>query len=776
MAESPHEEQPRDGATDPDAVDTVVDTMISLGIVVKDPESFRERAKNGLLSPEELATFSFIQRERKAREEERKTLEAAEARAKQAEAVAEQERKAREDAQFMEVLSFLARELPRGEKDDIVSQPEVVLEPDQASADDDALRQSAPRSGRSKDSRSSRLTERKTFARHLPSRMLPWDSFASEMDKLTTDATGKKMSFLEPFQKNVITIKTEMDAVPYIYYHIQAPVFTALKAVYGSAHALHTLEKANQVKSGAGIPDCTISVLPEQSRTRLDITVEEYKYIHVNFEEKTPAHEVMNELERHLASSGTRDNPEMYVEKKNLICVIVQTYTYMYANNRIYGLFCNWNQWFFLKRTLGDDGEEVLLVSPCIGCDKALRAYAALIACAARDPQGTLRQGTVRSIPRWLYAGTKNDQKDGDSAGQGPPGPSASSSSSTCAGSSSAASSAQLGLRKATCREDVEMCYPEMTTQEALGIQAVWFHPSSRELSNTDKSTTYRLQVGDQDLVARLVDYLGVPKITEFTYEDLDEMETNEIFVYDYLSSVQGILVPHFKYHGSDFNQIWATAVTTYEGPSLDRLIATNKGKLLVEIKRCALATLRELHSCGVLHGDIALRNCVWNEANRRVLWVDFEVASVREDFSSDPARFEEKALAEVQRLTDLLEEVGDLDTSEPSPQVHDDEPSSSSSSDADFDDDADVDDPSSRGRNEENEIEGSPTSEPDMSHNEPALPTVDRQPPMKKPRRFAPREVCPCPQEHDQVKGDPTPRSSKMKFTLNFFCSLSPS
>jgi len=112
------------------------------------------------------------------------------------------------------------------------------------------------------------------------------------------------------------------------------------------------------------------------------------------------------------------------------------------------------------------------------------------------------------------------------------------------------------------------------------------------------------------------------------------EMETNEVFVYDYLRAVQGTLIPHFLYHGSDFNQVWPTAVTSDEGESLASISERQSGRLSREMKE-AVESLQRLHRLGVLHGDVALRNAVWRQSDRAVLWVGFDMFRVREDFVS---------------------------------------------------------------------------------------------------------------------------------------------
>lgn len=76
--------------------------------------------------------------------------------------------------------------------------------------------------------------------------------------------------------------------------------------------------------------------------------------------------------------------------------------------------------------------------------------------------------------------------------------------------------------------------------------------------------------------------------------------------------------------------RLWATAVTTYEGVSLAHII--NDGGLLpAEAPARALDSLRTIHAAGLIHGDVALRNVVLRERDGAVLWVDFELAKLKD-------------------------------------------------------------------------------------------------------------------------------------------------
>jgi tRNA A-37 threonylcarbamoyl transferase component Bud32 len=84
----------------------------------------------------------------------------------------------------------------------------------------------------------------------------------------------------------------------------------------------------------------------------------------------------------------------------------------------------------------------------------------------------------------------------------------------------------------------------------------------------------------------------------------------------------------------------------TYEGKSLDRCIATSTTPSAVEdVKRKARRALAALHNHGVVHGDIALRNIVRDEATGSVKLIDLGSMYKPEDqsaFSSESAHLEQ--------------------------------------------------------------------------------------------------------------------------------------
>ena len=88
---------------------------------------------------------------------------------------------------------------------------------------------------------------------------------------------------------------------------------------------------------------------------------------------------------------------------------------------------------------------------------------------------------------------------------------------------------------------------------------------------------------------------------------------------------MQGKLVPRLLWYGQIIENIADALATEYSGESLDM-----DGVLTEERALAALQALNELHSLGVLHGDVALRNFV--VLNDVVKIIDFGFARFREN------------------------------------------------------------------------------------------------------------------------------------------------
>lgn len=214
---------------------------------------------------------------------------------------------------------------------------------------------------------------------------------------------------------------------------------------------------------------------------------------------------------------------------------------------------------------------------------------------------------------------------------------------------------------------EIAALYPDTTTKKALGVDALlWVEPFEM-LSLSDRSHARRVTVNGRDLVAKIVDFHGVPKhYKEWPKELLYNLEWNEVRAYHHLKALQGLVVPQFLYHGSDLNQLWATAVTTYGGVSLRSLVGGEEGRVPLPpgTKSRTLAALRAIHDKGVIHGDVALRNVVRRERDGAVLWVDLENALIRgEDLNEE--EFVRRTKEEEAELQALLYDVPESEAEE---------------------------------------------------------------------------------------------------------------
>ena len=149
---------------------------------------------------------------------------------------------------------------------------------------------------------------------------------------------------------------------------------------------------------------------------------------------------------------------------------------------------------------------------------------------------------------------------------------------------------------------------------------------------------------------------------SEWTKDDdfLDRKEElkHEIEVYEKLSNLQGKVVPRFLYAGSivdaskwvipEKGEIYAFA-TTYEGRSLSSIDALSH-----ESVSQAVDDLGKIHECGVLHGDLELRNLVLDEGSKQIKFVDFGNAETLEEFETRE-EFEKECNQEIQTLKNEL-------------------------------------------------------------------------------------------------------------------------
>ena len=403
---------------------------------------------------------------------------------------------------------------------------------------------------------------------------------------------------------------------------------------------LRTAKFGSKKPKGTGITDEYMTV--EQQSVPRGVEVTEYKHPGVRFHTEGSVADLAKLPPPSEGENGR--GPE-----GNVLKSLIQTYTYMVsdkANAVKYGALSNWDFWLFFMRVV-ENGEEVVYVSQWYHRDHARLAWAYFITLAAAPQVDDNQRGETAPIPDWLLPKEKDHKdEDGDKDERGRP-------RRTSTGGGSGFTKKGLSGGPSAALEEL---YPDTTTAEALGVPALlWIQPFEM-LSLSDKSHARRVKVNGRDLVAKIVDFYGTPGHTEWSQQDLYELEWNEVRAYHHLLALQGTVVPQFLYHGSDLNHLWATAVTSYEGVSLARIV-NDGGQLPAGARTRTLDALRALHAAGLLHGDVALRNAVWRERDGAVLWVDFERAEIK-GADVDEAEFGERALCEEKVALNMFKDV----------------------------------------------------------------------------------------------------------------------
>jgi len=457
----------------------------------------------------------------------------------------------------------------------------------------------------------------------MPGEIRSWD-FLSEMDRIRSEA--ENLVVKRPVEMTLESTVFSSERSFELFWGLpreatlrvlrEAFPELALKKGYATSRIINTPARPNEL----------FTVVNAHDDTHRHLIVMEKKVPNkVVFDTSRSIVEIMH------ADEPVASDPIKLEAAKNVWRTMIQTYTYMVLNRIRYGLFSNWDNWAFMERRI-IDSKEVLFVSPWMGRDCARLGWSTLVvlACRTMDSIECSSRGSIfGQVPAWVRQGKRQNT----SGATAPPAP-------------------------------VREAYPETTTEQAMGVTALCLVEPYQVLGDSRASHTRRLRVNGMDLVAKFVDFLGAPShCTDITNRDLWDWEWNEVRTYHYLREHQGRLVPRFIYHGCDLNQIWVTAVTTNEGESLAALL--KGGLLTTEIQAAARASLIELHSLGVIHGDVALRNAIWRPSDGRVLWIDFEQSTLRTDFAQ-AQNFDRMAERELGELNELVAPIQPLAESVP--------------------------------------------------------------------------------------------------------------
>jgi len=181
-------------------------------------------------------------------------------------------------------------------------------------------------------------------------------------------------------------------------------------------------------------------------------------------------------------------------------------------------------------------------------------------------------------------------------------------------------------------------------------VECTWKKlPGDAELLATGRmGPTYRQTLQGMDVVVKVLPYV-VPR------EELDDERNvlptklrdemrNEVRAYGKLESVQGEFVPKLLWYGAIVEGMADALATEYVGNARPG-------------RRGALRALRAAHRCGVLHGDVAVRNFVRRASDGRVFLIDFGFARFRDELGD--VEFRSRAAEERRQLRGLFKDPG---------------------------------------------------------------------------------------------------------------------
>jgi hypothetical protein len=158
---------------------------------------------------------------------------------------------------------------------------------------------------------------------------------------------------------------------------------------------------------------------------------------------------------------------------------------------------------------------------------------------------------------------------------------------------------------------------------------------------------TFRKTLQGRDVVVKTLPYVLEREELEGPVIALrDEME-REVEAYERLAELQGSRVPKLLWSGAIVEGMADALATEFAGVPVEE--ADLGGRAARVVEEDAVAALRELHVRGVLHGDVADRNVLWNEERECAVLIDLGFAKFDEEMSA--SEFEERAEEEVRRM-----------------------------------------------------------------------------------------------------------------------------
>jgi len=483
----------------------------------------------------------------------------------------------------------------------------------------------------------------------LPVRVEKWDSFAQDKQSLLEKCT-------HPIIDRVRDIQVDEAGAPKetgVHGVVHPILFNTIRMLreagleYDRTRLLGV--ETGRVVSAGGITDVNIFL-----NTNTLCLIGELKRPSVAFSDAHPV--------------DAYNDPVNTVHGPNVRYTILQTYHYMVmkggGDERLkYGFFTNYDLWCFMYRDVVDEN-EVLYVSPFFKRqDDARLAIAYILFVVATSDAISLKVGKFGGEEGLRLDDNERGDDGDEEEDRRPVNPPPTQAPVTNASTGSgvwARAMGRLGRRNNGFFSvgNVVAGVEFTTTKAVLGLDNLVLNAArqSEIISSSVKSTAYRGQINGLDLVWRQTDTYKLPRVdSDFSLPVLEEMVTTELTVYQHLRAVWNVLVPEFVYFGQDCAMLWVF-VTKYGGESLSS-IAKRSGGLTGEIKTRAREALQELHRHEVIHGDAVPRNAIYRAEDGRVLWIDFEFASLLVPNATEEqrVRFDEEARMELETFNKEL-------------------------------------------------------------------------------------------------------------------------
>ena len=158
---------------------------------------------------------------------------------------------------------------------------------------------------------------------------------------------------------------------------------------------------------------------------------------------------------------------------------------------------------------------------------------------------------------------------------------------------------------------------------------------------------TFRKTLHGRDVVVKTLPYVLEREELDCPVVELRDELRREVEAYERLSALQGSRLPRLLWSGAIVEGMADAFATEFAGVPIEK--ANLGGRTAGVVAEDAVAALRELHVRGVLHGDVAERNVIWNEQRECTVIIDLSFAKFQEEMSA--SEFQKRAEEEVRKM-----------------------------------------------------------------------------------------------------------------------------